>query len=30
MTVLYNRYGKLIKDLNSVKYEVLNSGAAKD
>jgi hypothetical protein len=30
MAVLYNRYGKLIKDLNNVKYEVLNSGAAKD
>lgn len=30
MAVLYNRYGKLIKDLNSVKYEVLNSGTAKD
>lgn len=30
MAVLYNRYGKLIKDLNSVKYKVLNSGAAKD
>ena len=30
MAVFYNRYGKLIKDLNRVKYEVLNSGAAKD
>jgi hypothetical protein len=30
MGVLYNSYGKLIKDLKSVKYEVLNSGVAKD
>lgn len=30
MAVFYNRYGKLIKDLDSDKYEVLNSVAAKD